>query len=439
VRDLLKVYAPMSNLHVKYLLIGGGWASSSAAVAIREIDAEGTMLLVGQEVSRPYHRPELSKAYLRREQNRAELATLPVGWFAGHRIELRTGSRATHVDTARQSVALDSGQEVNYDRLLLATGATTMPLGVPGADLPNVFSLRTIEDADRLHHAIDQARREGRPHSTGRGRVAVIGAGLLGVEIAASLTSCGLVVDLISSIDPWNRFAGESVGRFATLFLEKHGVTVHSRSRAQRVEGDGRVQRIVLSDSAVLPCDFAVVAVGATPNKDLVRNTPIAAGRAILVDPHCRTNVKNVYAAGDCAAVFDPLFGKHRLLDHWDNAAVTGRLAGRNMAGMTEAYAETNRFTTKLFDLDVTVWGEPRLVDRRLLRGAPNVDSPAFAEVGVASDGRVVQVIAVGAIDEQTELRELVSRRLNIAGKEEQLKDSSVSLKSILGERTLFS
>ena len=365
---------------------------------------------------------------------------MPVGWFASRRVELRTGSRVTHVDTVRQTVALDSGEEVNYDRLLLATGATPTPLGVPGADLPNVLSLRTIEDADRLQHAIDQAKREGRAGSAGqRGRAAVIGAGLLGVELAGSLSQCGLAVDLIASSDPWNRFAGESVGRFITLYLQQRGVTVHCGARPLRIEGDGRVQRVVLNDDLKLACDFAVVAVGATANKDLVRNTPIGAGRAILVDPHCRTNVENIYAAGDCAAVFDPLFGKHRVLDHWDNAAVTGRLAGRNMAGINEAYAETNRFTTKLFDLDVTVWGEPRVVDRRLLRGTPNIEFPAFAEIGVASDGRVAQVVAIGAVGEQAELRELVSRRFDVSGKEEQIKDPALSLKSMLGERTLFS
>jgi NADPH-dependent 2,4-dienoyl-CoA reductase/sulfur reductase-like enzyme len=263
--------------------------------------------------------------------------------------------------------------------------------------------------------------------------VAVIGAGLLGVEVAGSMTQLGLSVDLISSQYPWDRFAGEATSRFLTLYLRKHGVTVHENVRPARVEGDGRVQRVVLNDDTTIDCDFAVAAVGAAANKELIRNTPIGAGRAILVDAHCRTNVPHVYAAGDCAAVLDPLFGKHRLLDHSDNAAATGRLAGRNMAGVAEAYAETNRFTTGVFDLEVTVWGEARLVDRRLLRGTPNVDAPAFAEIGVAADGRVAQVIAVGnAGGDPAELRELVARRVGVNGNEEGLKDPATSLRSLL-------
>jgi 3-phenylpropionate/trans-cinnamate dioxygenase ferredoxin reductase subunit len=424
----------MSNLHVKYLLAGGGLASSSAAEAIREIDADGSILLIGQEINRPYHRPPLSKQYLRRETTRAEMSTVPVGWFTEHHVDLRTGRRVVHLDTARQAVTLDSGEEVAYDRLLLATGAVPSRLDVPGAHLPNVFTLRTIEDADRLNNALDKARHEGRPNIHGqRGRAAVIGAGLLGVELADSLTRRGLAVDLIASSYPWNHFAGESLGRFLSLYVERHGVVVHPGTRPERIEGDGRVQRVVLNNGAVLDCDVAVAAIGATANKELVRNTPIGAGRAILVDAHCRTSVENIYAAGDCAALLDPLFGKHRVLDHWDNAVVTGRLAGRNMAGVSEAYSGTNRFSTRVFDLEVTVWGEARLIDRRLLRGTPNVDAPAFAEIGVAADGRVAQVVAVGNVEEADVLRDLVSRRFAVNGNEELLKDPKADLRPLLG------
>lgn len=428
----------MSNLHVKYLLVGGGLASSSAAAAIRELDRDGSILLVGQEINRPYHRPPLSKEYLRRQRSRAELTTQPVGWFAERGVELRTGRRVAHLDTARQVATQDNGEEVTYDRLLLATGALPAPLDVPGAALPNVFHLRTIEDADRLHNAVDKAKHEGRPNARGtRGRATIIGAGLLGVELAGSITQLGLAVDLVSSSHPWDRFAGEITGRFLSAYLHRHAVTVHGPARPARVEGDGRVQRVVLNSGATIDCDFAVACVGAMANKELIRNTPIAAGRAILVDAHCRTNVPNIYAAGDCAAVLDPLFGKHRVLDHWDHALATGRLAGRNMAGLNmagagEAYVGVNQFTTRVFDLAVTVWGEARLVERRLLRGTPRVEAPAFAEIGVAADGRVAQLIAVGDAAQLDLLRELVARRVTVDGNEERLKEPDVPLDSLL-------
>src|SRR5579863_6734954 len=160
----------MNNLHVKYLLVGGGLASSAAAQTIRSIDPEGSVLLIAQEVTRPYHRPPLSKEYLRRQKKRAELFTQEPGWFEKNHIELRTGRRVAHLDVARMTAIVNTGEEISFDRLLLATGATPMPLQVPGADLPNLFYLRTLDDAELLHHAIDKALHEGRTHARGRGR-----------------------------------------------------------------------------------------------------------------------------------------------------------------------------------------------------------------------------------------------------------------------------
>lgn len=424
----------MHNLHVKYLLVGGGLASSSAAEAIRAIDREGSILLINSEVNRPYHRPPLSKEYLRREKPRAELFANAPDWFEKNHIALQTGRRVSHLDVPRMTAILDNGQEISFDRLLLATGATAVPLAVPGALLPNLFYLRTIDDCDVLHHAIDKAKAEGRTHERGRGRAVVVGGGLLGVEMAASLTQLGLSVDLLlKQAHPWHRFAGESTGRFLSLYLQKRGVRVHPDSAPRRLEGDGRVQRVVLADGMSIDCDFAVAAIGAAPNRDLLHGTPIAAGRAILADQHCRTTVHGIYAAGDCAAVFDPLFGKHRVLDHWDNAIVTGKLAGRNMAGIEEPYSSVNYFFSDVFELSLSAWGDSRHIDRRLLRGTPKVEAPDFVEFGVGADGRIVQVLAVGHQGEDEVLRELIARRVRVNGNEETLKDPNSELGKLLG------
>ena len=424
----------MNNLHVKYLLVGGGLASSSAAEAIRQLDRDGSVLLVAQEVTRPYHRPPLSKEYLRRQKSRAELFTHEPGWFENHHVELRTGRRVAHLDIPRMAAVLDDGQAISFDRMLLATGATPATLQIPGSRLPNLFYLRTLDDCELLHHAIDKARREGRPHETGRGRAAIIGGGVLGVELAASLSQMGLSIDLLlSHAHPWNKFAGEATGRFISLYLQKRGIRVRPHSPPRRLEGDGRVQRVELPDGTNIECDFSIAAVGPVPNRDLLHGTPIAAGRAILTDEHCRTSVRGIYAAGDCAAIFDPLFGKHRVLDHWDNAAVTGRLAGRNMAGADEPYSAVNNFFSDVFELTLNGWGDSRHIDRRLLRGGPNVDAPDFVEIGVAADGRVVQVLSVGHQGEDEVLRNLVGERVRVDGNEEALKDPKSDLRALVG------
>lgn len=422
----------MNKQHVKYLLAGGGLASSSAAEAIRELDPAGSMLLVSQEATRPYHRPPLSKEFLRGQKRREELFTLPLPWFDEHHVELRTGRRASQLDTERRVVTLDDGHEVSFDRLLIATGGTAHHLDIPGAQLPNVFYLRTVDDAQRLQFATDKALQEGRHHDRGRGRAVVIGGGVLGIELAASLTQRGLAVQLVHHHGLWNHFAGETTSQFLSRYLELHGVQLIAGSRPTALEGDGRVQRVVLSNGTVLECDLVAAAVGMRINRDLLRGTAVRAENAILTDQHAQTNIPGIYAAGDCAAIFDPRFGKHRHMDHWDNAITTGRLAGRNMAGKSESYDHTGYFFSDVFELSISVWGEARAVDRRLLRGAPNAEAPDFVEVGVASDGRIAQIAAIGHTGDDELLQELVRRRLPVNGNDESIKDPRFNLHQLI-------
>jgi NADPH-dependent 2,4-dienoyl-CoA reductase/sulfur reductase-like enzyme len=397
-------------------------------------------MLVAQEIVRPYHRPPLSKEYLRKEKTREELFTLGRDWFEANHVELRTGRRAAHLDVSRNTITLDQGEVIGYDKLLLATGMSPRQLEIPGASLPNLFYLRTLADAEHLQKAIEKSTHEGLPHVPGaragsRGRAVVIGTGVLGVELAASLTQTRVSVDLLCGhAHPWEKFAGEITGKALATYLEKKGIRVHLNATPQRLEGDGRVQRVILPDGMSLDCDFAVAAVGAVTNRDLLRGTPISAEKAILTDSHCRTNIANIYAAGDSAAIFDPLFGKHRILDHWDNAVVTGTLAGRNMAGCDEAYNAVNNFFSDVFALSLNGWGESRQVNHRIVRSArvENSNEPDLIEIGIAADGRVAQVLAVGHSADQDLLRDLVARRAKIDGLEERLKDPAAPLQDLI-------
>ena len=390
---------------------------------------------MGQEINRPYHRPPLSRQFLLGQRGHGEVFTLPAEWFVEHNVQLRTGQYATYLDAHRHAVVLGSGEEISFDQLLIATGGSPRALRVPGADLPNLFYLRTLEDADRLVHAIDKAKREGRTHHRGRGRSVVIGGGLLGVELAGTLSEAGLHVALVMAGNyPWSYFAGEATGKWMARFLERHGITVHAADRVARLEGDGRVQRVVLAGGDSIDADFAVAAVGLDPHRELLRGTPIVAEKAVLVDQRCETNVPSIFAAGDCAALFDPLFGKHRLLNHWESAAETGAIAGINMAGGSAVYDSVSHFHTHVLGLRTDVWGEGKLVDRRINRESIGAaaDSPSFVEIGVAADGRIAQTIAVGHCDSRAELVELVKRRLPVEGIEEKLRDPATPVSSLL-------
>jgi NADPH-dependent 2,4-dienoyl-CoA reductase/sulfur reductase-like enzyme len=419
----------MNKLHVKYLLVGGGLAAGSAAEAIRRLDPRGSAMLIGQEVNRPYHRPHLSKGYLKGEISKTDLIAEPVGWFVERDIALRTGRRVANIDIARHAAALDSGEEIAYDKLLIATGALPKPLKVPGADLPNVFSLRNLHDADRLTNAIEKAKHEGHKHRRGRGRATIVGAGTLGVELAATLTQLNITVDLVTLHDrPWRKFAGDVTGKFIGRYLEYHDVTLHMNTRVERFDGDGRVQHVRFAENDSIATDFVLIAIGTVANREIIRGTEITAEKAILVDERCRTSVPDVYAAGDCCAIYDPLFAKHRVIPHWDHARYTGSIAGTNMAGGDESYNVVNIFDSRVFDIKMTAFGEGRLVDHRILRGTPSIENPEMIEFGVGADGRLVQILALGHSQDLRQLNEMMLKRFDVTGVEEVLKDPTAPL-----------
>jgi 3-phenylpropionate/trans-cinnamate dioxygenase ferredoxin reductase subunit len=417
----------MSHSHFKYVLVGGGVGAESAVTAIRRVDAVSPVLMVGRESSRPYDRRGLSKSLIARDRPGAGEFLKPSCWFADHGVELRTGRRVSHLETGRQSVVLDNGQDVGYDFLLLATGASPARLDVPGASLPNLFYLRTLADSDRLGHAVDVCK------SAGHKSVAVIGGGVLGTEVAQMLTKAGLAVRLIvGRPHPWGRFAGDSVGQFVTRALRRTGIDVLNHRRAIGLAGDGRVQRVLLDDGSSIPCDFAVAAVGSVVDRDLLRGTPLRAETAVLTDDRCQTVDPHVYAAGDCSAVFDPAFGKHRIVDHWEHAIATGTVAGTNMAGGSARYDGADGYTTAAGEAGVVVTGEPRLVDRRFLRGSSAGDDAAFVEFGVAADGRLASAVLVGLGHDPERIQKLVRSRTTVIGRQDQLADASNPIESFL-------
>ncbi len=421
-------------IHVKYLILGGGTAGSAAAEAIRQLDPGAELMLIGQEISRPYHRPFLSRQFLRGEFGRENVFSFSDHWFTEHRVQFRSGRRAVRLDTERSSVMLNSADEISFDRLLIATGGSAAPLNVEGAELPNLYYLRTLEDAERLRMVMSMGRAQSSSSQPPRLRkVVVIGAGLLGMEIAASFSRGGLDVEIVTPAQwPWIDFAGQTVGQFGIRLLQKYGVGIRCNAPVSRLDGDGRVQRIVLASGDAIKCDFAVAAVGMRPNIDLLRGTTIAAEQAILVDERCRTSSPDIYAAGDCAAIFDPRVGKHRVLAHWRSAQLSGRIAGTNMAGGDMKYDAVSFFDTEIFGVPIGIWGGQQPVDRRVVRNVSfSLESPQFIELGIDREDHIVQAIAVGRQDDGAILERWISQSVTVRGVEERFKDPSIPLDQI--------
>ena len=425
-------------VHIRYLLIGAGVAGSCAAEAIRELDMAGSVLMVGQEIMRPYHRPPLSKSFLRGETGRGDLLSLPVGWFSENNVQLITGRRVTWIEPDRHRATLDDGTVVQYEQCLLCFGGMVAPLELPGAGLPGLYYLRTLADAESLVTRLQQALRDGRPHPHGRGRAAVIGGGLLGVEVAASLRARGLWVELLMDVPlPWPEVAGEASARFLMALLHKHEVMVHAANPPTALEGDGRIQRVHLAGGEAVQCDFAVACVGMQVDRRLLQGTSIPMGRAITCDEFARAGadqgVERIWAAGDCSAILDRRFGKHINQGHAPTAAATGKLAGRNMvhaarAEALEPWNDLPGWDSEVFGVSVAGWGLSRLIDRRIVRGSTNVSNPDFAEIGIDAGGKVCHVLVAGRAEEHAALRALVADRTDITGREQDLRDPGRSL-----------
>lgn len=351
----------MSHVSQTFVIVGASLAGAKAAETLRADGFAGRIVLIGDEVHRPYERPALSKEYLRGEKNFDALAVHPAEFYAEHDIELRTSCRVGAIDPTTRSLALSSGEEMNYDRLLLATGAAPRRIPVPGADLPGVSYLRRLEDADALRRAI-----------TPSARVVVIGAGWIGVEVAASARQLGADVAMVERTAlPLERVLGREVGAVYRDLHAAHGVHLHLGVGVEAVEGAGAAEAVRLSDGTVVPASVVVVGIGAAPRVELARAAGLAVADGVLVDEHLETSVPGIFAAGDVANAYHPHYHTHIRLEHWSAALNQGPAAARAMLGDRVVYAQTPYFFSDQYDLGMEYRGWAPSFDKVVFRGDP--------------------------------------------------------------------
>ena len=346
--------------HERFVIIGASLAGASAAAALREGGFDGTVELIGAEPQLPYNRPPLSKGYLRGQDRFEDQLVNPADYYAQHEVNLRLGVRATSVDPQRKVVSLERGEEVPYDRLLVATGGRNRSLTTPGADLPGIFQLRTVEDCDRI-------RAVARPGA----RAVVIGLGFIGSEVSASLRQMGLAVTAIEGQPvPLARVLGVEVGAVLGEIHREKGVELVMEDAVAAFEGAGRVERVRTKRGRILACDLVVAGIGIVPNSELLAGAGAAVDNGVLVDALCRTSLPDVFAAGDVANHLHPLFGRLRV-EHWNNGFQQGRAAARTMLGGTQPYDYVHSFWSDQYEHMIEYVGFAARWDRVVFRGDP--------------------------------------------------------------------
>jgi len=353
-----------------------------AAVTLREEGYEGHVVLVGEERRLPYERPPLSKEYLRGEVTFERALVRTDDFFAEKRIELRLGVRAVLLDPAERIVELADGERLPYAKVLIATGARNRRPDIGGLDLEGVFDLRTVDDADRI-------RTEAR-----RGRKAVVvGMGFIGSEVAASLRQLEVEVAVVApGSAPLERVLGEEVGGVLADIHRERGVELHFADSVDAFEGSDRVERVVTAAGVRIECDFAVVGVGVEPVIDLAAGTSVEVDNGIVVDEYCRTSVEDVYAAGDVANHYHPVFERRIRVEHWDNALKHGPAAARSMLGRDEPYEEIPWFWSDQYETNLQYAGHHTSWDELVVRGS--LEGRSFVAF-YCTDGRVLAAVAV--------------------------------------------
>jgi len=370
----------------RYLIVGGGLAGGSAVEAIRSRDHEGRIVLVSDERHLPYDRVALSKGYLMGKLRQESLFLQDTEFYEQQHVEVLLGRRAQRLDTSAQAVFLDDGRELKYERLLLATGGRVRHLPIQGSDLPGIYYLRTIEDSDAIRMAMSSAR-----------RVVVIGGGFIGCEIAAACMQSGLDTTIIEAcpsllslpLDP-------ETAQWITKYFIEQGVHVLTNEAAARlVESKGRVAAVETKTEKTIPADFVAVGIGITPNIELAKEAGLPVDNGVIVDEQLRVDNTSVYAAGDVASFYSPVFDKHLRLEHYDAAAKHGKVAGANMTGAQERFIELPHFFSSMFKLRIEVWGDATQRDVLVRRGPLELsDKGGFAQFYL-SQGRVQAYLSV--------------------------------------------
>ena len=376
------------------VVVGGGQAAAQAIQSLRQRKFDGRLTLVGEERLPPYQRPPLSKKYLAGELDRKRLFLRPMSFYEKNGVDVRLGVRAEALDPDGRRIRLNTGESLNYDRLMLATGSRVRRLNVPGGDLPGVHYVRNVADVDAIMAAI----RPGK-------RLVVVGAGYIGLEVAAVAVGRGLEVTVLEAVNRvMARVVCPQVSRFYFDCHTRAGVDIRCGTTISGFSGGGRVEAVTAEGGERFPCDLAIVGIGIEPVVNLAEEAGLTCGNGIRVDEFARTDVADVVAAGDCTNHPSLLYAGRVRLESVQNAIDQAKTAALSLLGEKQPYDTVPWFWSDQYDVKLQIAGLSRHHDRVVLRGDPATKS--FAAFYLDGD----RLLAVDAINSPREF--MLGKRL---------------------------
>jgi 3-phenylpropionate/trans-cinnamate dioxygenase ferredoxin reductase component len=409
----------MADREVDFLLVGAGVASAYCASELRKRGAEGSILIVGREPEPPYDRPPLSKEYLRGEAGREDAHVHPRDWYASNDVELVTSASVISLDAEARTAKVQGGEEVGFEKALIATGAMVNLLRVDGVQLEGIHYLRAFGNSDSIREDVADA-----------GHVVCVGGGYIGAEVAASMVAMGkrcTIVEMEEVI--LSRVFGEA-GRYFHGLLLDHGVEIASSETVAAFEGDERVSTVLTESGLAIDCDAVVIGAGVRPDTMLAGRAGLDVDDGVLCDSGLETSVAGIFAAGDCCSYVSEIHGGARVrYEHWDVALHQGRHAARGMLGDKQPYAVVPYFFSDLSDwAGLEYVGGARRWDEVLWRG--EVDDGEFSAWYLDGE-RVVAALSVGRSEDLLEARRLIESRAVLGEAKATIADPQADLGNI--------
>jgi 3-phenylpropionate/trans-cinnamate dioxygenase ferredoxin reductase subunit len=409
----------VAEREVDFLLIGGGLAAANCAAELRKRGAEGSILLAGREPEPPYERPPLSKEYLRGEAERSDAYVNPPSWYEENEVELLSGTNVMSLDPAARTAKLQGGEEVSFDKALIATGAMVNILRVEGAENEGIHYLRAFGNSDAIRNDAKAA-----------GHVVLIGGSYIGAEVAASLTAKDTKCTIVTMEEiALSRTFGDEAGRWFHKLLESNGVTIHGGEELEAYEGDGRVKGVVTKSGLAIECDAVVVGAGVRPDAMLAQRAGLEVDDGIVCDSKLQTSAEGIYAAGDCCFYDSVIHGRRLRVEHWDVAMQQGMHAARNMLGADADYEVVPYFFSDLADwAGLEYVGPAKDWDEEIWRG--DREKGEFS-VWYLKDGRVAGALSVERSEDLAEARRMLADGIDVSSAKDKIADSDSDLSTI--------
>jgi 3-phenylpropionate/trans-cinnamate dioxygenase ferredoxin reductase component len=380
------------------VIVGGGLAGAKAAEALRSQGFDGRIVLIGEEEIRPYERPPLSKDYLQGKVDRETIFVHPADWYGTHDVELLLGTAITGIDRGRREVTLSGGEHLGYDKLLLATGSSPRHLSLPGADLDGALYLRRAGDSDRIRDTFAAAS-----------RVLIVGAGWIGLEVAAAARVAGVEVTTVGAAKlPLLHVLGPQVAPVFADLHRDHGVDLRLGVQVAEITGSGgKATGARLADGTRIGADAVIAGIGAAPNTGLAEAAGLEVRNGVVTDASLRTSDPGIFAAGDIANAFHPLLGTHIRVEHWANALFQPETAAAAMLGRDAVYDRVPYFYTDQYDLSMEYAGYagPGGYDQVIFRG--DMGKREFIAFWMSA-GRVVAGMNVNIWDVTDAIQDLI-------------------------------